>query len=1028
MKLRQHRDQRAARGPIATGGRALRRLTGRPDGGGRPRQRPWYRRRTGFIAALFIGATGLTGATAPLAGASALVNTCNQVGGTVSCTYTFTGSQQQFTVPAGISAVYVTAVGATGGSGGIYGAGGGAGGTASGYLGVTPGETLYVEVGGNGGNGVARASSTTLGVAGTGGFNGGGAGGTSQGGGGGGGASDVQTVPCGTECPGGPSALGSRLIVAGGGGGGGGGADSFPSGSGGSAGAGGGGGSANPYANEPGAQGGGAGTTSAGGSGGAPGVANLVLGCEGEPGSSGAAGTGGAGGMGDPNATPENPSVGGGGGGGGYFGGGGGASAWPWVDCGGAGGGGGSDFAASGVISPSLGVAVAGAAPSVTISYKTPATVYVTSGGTGTCSANSATNGLPTILAALACVTNGDTISVGPGTFQGEVTLSGVLTIEGAGAGQTTILGTAPTGGVATTTTATTPELTIAPGSDVTVRDLTVDGAGAHPGINGTTGTLSVDAVQVVNVTSFTTAGAGPSLAGGAGAIGMVPNATGGADLTVTNSTVADENTVGNFLSLAGITVYSTGSQPSQATLVNDTVTGNYSGFGAAVTLWGTNATLVNDTIDNNASYVFAGFVPSSGLYVGYQSGGTPTKVSVANSLIAGNSDGSNSTSVPPDCMQFPSGVIVNGGHNLVGTDVSSTTETTFLTVGYGCGLGNGVDGGVSGTWTSLSSAPAAGPTTSLPVVALQEAIPSGAHLTLGKQTLTTTQAEPVGATTIAVQSFTPSFSSAGEPVFYQIPADIGPLAHNGGPTETQALLRGSPAVGSGSAAVCISAPVNGLDQRGLPRNAATRGACDIGAYDTGGAPQAPVAIGTTALPNATLGTYYTANLTATAGTLPYTWSLAPGSELPAGLQLSSSTGVISGTPQAGGTTTFTVQVADSTSPTPGTASAQFSIDVLGAAPQVKYVAPSSGASSGHRYIELFGTNLAPGSTSCVWYRGAGCTGVSVQVGANKAFVIYDSPGILLVLSPPGAPGTVPITVVVDGRAAGNPAQYTYTA
>jgi hypothetical protein len=188
------------------------------------------------------------------------------------------------------------------------------------------------------------------------------------------------------------------------------------------------------------------------------------------------------------------------------------------------------------------------------------------------------------------------------------------------------------------------------------------------------------------------------------------------------------------------------------------------------------------------------------------------------------------------------------------------------------------------------------------------------------------------------------------------------------------------------------------------------------------------VAIGTTALPNATLGTYYTANLTATAGTLPYTWSLAPGSELPAGLQLSSSTGVISGTPQAGGTTTFTVQVADSTSPTPGTASAQFSIDVLGAAPQVKYVAPSSGASSGHRYIELFGTNLAPGSTSCVWYRGAGCTGVSVQVGANKAFVIYDSPGILLVLSPPGAPGTVPITVVVDGRAAGNPAQYTYTA
>jgi uncharacterized protein (TIGR03437 family) len=85
-------------------------------------------------------------------------------------------------------------------------------------------------------------------------------------------------------------------------------------------------------------------------------------------------------------------------------------------------------------------------------------------------------------------------------------------------------------------------------------------------------------------------------------------------------------------------------------------------------------------------------------------------------------------------------------------------------------------------------------------------------------------------------------------------------------------------------------------------------------------------------------------------------------------------------------------------------------------------VAPGGApACAGHRYIELFGTNLAPGSASCLWYRAGGCKGVSVQVGANQAFVIYGSPGVLLVLSPPGTPGTVPITVVVDGRATGAP-------
>jgi hypothetical protein len=64
---------------------------------------------------------------------------------------------------------------------------------------------------------------------------------------------------------------------------------------------------------------------------------------------------------------------------------------------------------------------------------------------------------------------------------------------------------------------------------------------------------------------------------------------------------------------------------------------------------------------------------------------------------------------------------------------------------------------------------------------------------------------------------------------------DLGALADNGGPTPTQALLSGSPAIAAGNAADCEAAPVNDRDQRGDPRNATTRLTCDIGAYDTGG-------------------------------------------------------------------------------------------------------------------------------------------------------------------------------------------------
>ena len=236
--------------------------------------------------------------------------------------YSYTGVEQTYTVPAGVTAVTITAVGAPGGSGprntnttptpGAYPGGDGASVTAT--VAVTPGETLYVEVGGPGGSTDCSLDPVVSPA-----FNGGGGNGC---GGGGGGASDVRTCSIST-CS--LSSADTRLVVAGGGGGGGGAAHGCVGGAGGQAG----------DTAATGAGAGGAGyspCTSPGGPGGNGG--------RGSP--AGMVGSGYAGGSTDGTlGAGGNSGYGelGGGGGGGYFGGGAGG-----YDFAGGGGGAGSSF------------------------------------------------------------------------------------------------------------------------------------------------------------------------------------------------------------------------------------------------------------------------------------------------------------------------------------------------------------------------------------------------------------------------------------------------------------------------------------------------------------------------------------------------------------------------------------------------------------------------------------------------------------------------------------------------------------
>ena len=259
--------------------------------------------------------------------------------------FSYTGGEQFYTVPAGVTVVRIAAIGGTGATGSSSSAGAAPGGAADqvqGDLPVTPGEQLFVEVGGSPGQ------------PGAGGFNGGGD--SRNGGGGGGGASDVRTCSRGASiCPAANDTLTTRLLVAAGGGGGGseGLGGTAPGGSGGAA------RQSGTWAGEPpfGANQGGPGSPGTASSGGDVNQENNVP-SHGSPGSFGSGG-----------AASTDAGQGGGGGGGGWFGGAAGGTSTDGLP--GGGGGGGSSYAAADAQNVSIQIATS-IAPSIAITPLTP--------------------------------------------------------------------------------------------------------------------------------------------------------------------------------------------------------------------------------------------------------------------------------------------------------------------------------------------------------------------------------------------------------------------------------------------------------------------------------------------------------------------------------------------------------------------------------------------------------------------------------------------------------------------------------
>jgi uncharacterized repeat protein (TIGR01451 family) len=142
--------------------------------------------------------------------------------------------------------------------------------------------------------------------------------------------------------------------------------------------------------------------------------------------------------------------------------------------------------------------------------------------------------------------------------------------------------------------------------------------------------------------------------------------------------------------------------------------------------------------------------------------------------------------------------------------------------------------------------------------------------------------------------------------------------------------------------------------------------------------PNSSPSLSFTAPPPGEAGVAYSHPLTVTNGTSPFVWSVSSGT-LPAGLTLNASTGVLSGTPTAGGSTTFVVQVTDAA----GESATRSVTLVIAAAPVVTFTPPAGQV--GIAYSQQ--PSLTGGTAPFVWSISSGSLPTGLAVNSSTGLV-----------------------------------------
>ena len=262
------------------------------------------------------------------------------------------------------------------------------------------------------------------------------------------------------------------------------------------------------------------------------------------------------------------------------------------------------------------------------------------------------------------------------------------------------------------------------------------------------------------------------SITGGLVSTGEAANGLGGgisareAFVTVFDSTIS-----GNSSYFAGGGVYAASN--SNVRLHNTTVSDNSADFGGGISSTAGFFSLYNSTVSGNLSV--SPSLRGGGLYA--RTGGV---INIINSTLTGNSaagDGGG-LSVSSNSVILSNSIVV-GNYGDSGAEILN-------------------DGGAIFT-----------PTNNL----------------LGESSKTLAD---------AFSGFTPDASDITATLDGAQPTALSsilePLANNGGATYTHALVARSPAIDAGNSAICVSAPIDNLDQRGKKRSEGS--ACDIGSYE----------------------------------------------------------------------------------------------------------------------------------------------------------------------------------------------------
>ena len=272
-----------------------------------------------------------------------------------------------------------------------------------------------------------------------------------------------------------------------------------------------------------------------------------------------------------------------------------------------------------------------------------------------------------------------------------------------------------------------------------------------------------------------------------------------GGAVTISNSVFAN-NTTASY----GGGIYSWG----PLTLVNSTVSGNSaptwggggimqyffsmnltnttvsSNSGEGIQALASTVTLINSTVDGNTTGGNGG-----GMFLHYG-----TTLYLTNSTVSGNSASLDGGGI--HCDDASSIVLSN-----------STVADNTAANGGGISLANG-------STATLRNSIVAGNTATTSADCIGELTSQGYNLIEN-----TTGCAIAGVTTGNVTG---------------APANLAVLANNGGPTQTHALLAGSPAIDAGNPAAPGSGGIacEAADQRGAIRPPLSQGRCDIGAYE----------------------------------------------------------------------------------------------------------------------------------------------------------------------------------------------------